>query len=104
MHEMIRGTKHHTLDIARFAGVLSTVSVMNGKDHDISEKTKEKYHRLIEVATYVPYSKFPEKEGPGNPPIGLVMCMIMRTRDHSSKYRKVAGGRRIRSGSQLAQN
>lgn len=67
------------LDIARLAGVsASTVSkVMNGKDHDISEKTKKKVLKVIEEEHYVPYSKFLEKEGLKNHLIGLVIKRII---------------------------
>lgn len=63
------------LDIAELAGVsASTVSkVMNGKDKDISEKTKRKVLKVIEDKQYIPYSKFREKEGLKNHLIGLVI-------------------------------
>ena len=71
------------LDIARLAGVsASTVSkVMNGKDHDISEKTKKKVLQVIEEEHYVPYSKFLEKEGLKNHLIGLVIKKDHRERE-----------------------
>ena len=52
-------------DIAKLAGVsVSTVSkVMNGKDKDISEKTKQKVLKVVEEEQYVPYLKYREKEG-----------------------------------------
>ena len=62
-------------DIAKLAGVsASTVSkVMNGKDKDISDKTKQKVLEVIEQEQYVPYLKFREKEGLKSHFIGLVM-------------------------------
>ena len=62
-------------DIAKLAGVsASTVSkVMNGKDKDISDKTKQKVLEVIEQEQYVPYLKFREKEGLKSHLIGLVM-------------------------------
>lgn len=64
------------LDIAELAGVsASTVSkVMNGKDKDISEKTKQKVLKVIEDKQYIPYSKFREKEGLKNHLIGLIIA------------------------------
>lgn len=60
----------------------STVSkVMNGKDHDISEKTKKKVLQVIEEEHYVPYSKFLEKEGLKNHLIGLVIKKDHRERE-----------------------
>nr|WP_106788569.1 LacI family DNA-binding transcriptional regulator [Massilistercora timonensis] len=62
-------------DIAKLAGVsVSTVSkVMNGKDKDISEKTKQRVLKVIEEEQYIPYFKFREKEGLKSHLIGLVM-------------------------------
>ena len=50
-------------DIAKLAGVsVSTVSkVMNGKDKDISEKTKQKVLKVVEEEQYVPYLKYRER-------------------------------------------
>ena len=48
-------------DIAKLAGVsVSTVSkVMNGKDKDISEKTKQRVLKVIEEEQYIyPSTKF----------------------------------------------
>lgn len=62
-------------DIAKLAGVsVSTVSkVMNGKDKDISEKTKQKVLKVVEEEQYVPYLKYREKEGLKSHVIGLVI-------------------------------
>lgn len=62
-------------DIAKIAGVsASTVSkVMNGKDKDISEKTRENVRKIIEENQYVPYLKFREKEGLKNRLLGLIV-------------------------------
>ena len=62
-------------DIAKLAGVsVSTVSkVMNGKDKDISEKTKQRVLKVIEEEQYIPYLKFREKEGLKSYLIGLVL-------------------------------
>ena len=62
-------------DIAKLAGVsVSTVSkVMNGKDKDISEKTKQRVLKVIEEEQYIPYLKFREKEGLKSHLIGLVL-------------------------------
>ena len=65
-------------DIAKLAGVsVSTVSkVMNGKDKDISEKTKQKVLKVVEEEQYVPYLKYREKEGLKSHVIGLVIKRI----------------------------
>lgn len=62
-------------DIAKIAGVsASTVSkVMNGKDKDISEKTRENVRKIIEENQYVPYLKFREKDGFKNRLLGLIV-------------------------------
>ena len=62
-------------DIARIAGVsASTVSkIMNGKDKDISDETRNKVLKIIEEEQYVPYSKFREKEGLKNHLVGLII-------------------------------
>lgn len=71
-------------DIARLAGVsVSTVSkVMNGKDRDISEKTKKKVLRTIEEENYVPYFKFREKEGLKTRLLGLIIRKDHREREN----------------------
>ncbi|MBD5396005.1 MAG: LacI family DNA-binding transcriptional regulator, partial [Lachnospiraceae bacterium] len=52
-------------EIARLADVsVSTVSkVMNGKDKDISKKTKDKVLKIIEENNYIPYARYRVKEG-----------------------------------------
>lgn len=71
-------------DIAKLAGVsASTVSkVMNGKDKDISEETKQKVLQIIDRENYVPYFRFLEKEGIKNRFIGLVIQRKNRERDN----------------------
>ena len=51
-------------EVAKLAGVsTSTVSkVINGKDKDISEKTRKKVLEIVESSNYVPYLKYLEKE------------------------------------------
>ena len=63
-------------EIARLADVsVSTVSkVMNGKDKDISKKTKDKVLKIIEENNYIPYARYRVKEGLINRFIGLVIC------------------------------
>lgn len=70
-------------DIAKLAGVsASTVSkVMNGKDKDISDATKQKVLKVIEDENYVPYFKFREKEGLKNHLIGLIIKRDNRERE-----------------------
>ena len=55
-------------EIADLAKVsISTVSkVMNGKDKDISEATRNKVRRVIEENNYIPYAKYRTKEGLSN--------------------------------------
>lgn len=62
-------------DIARMAGVsVSTVSkVMNGKDRDISEKTKRRVLEIIEREQYIPYFKYLEKDGLKSRFLGLIV-------------------------------
>lgn len=62
-------------EIAKLAGVsISTVSkVMNGKDKDIGEETREKVMRIVEENHYMPYAKFREKERIVNHIIGLII-------------------------------
>ena len=62
-------------EIAKLAGVsISTVSkVMNGKDKDIGEETREKVMRIVEENHYMPYAKFREKERIVNHFIGLII-------------------------------
>ncbi len=62
-------------EIAKLANVsVSTVSkVMNRKDKDISEKTKNKVLKVIEDNNYIPYAKYRVKEGLINRFIGLVI-------------------------------
>lgn len=71
-------------DIAKMAGVsVSTVSkVMNGKDGDISEKTKRKVLKIIEEEQYVPYYKYLEKEGLKSHLIGLIIRINNREREN----------------------
>ncbi len=71
-------------DIARLAGVsASTVSkVMNGKDRDISEETRQKVLAVIQQENYVPYFKFREKEGLKNHLLGLIIRRNHREREH----------------------
>ena len=49
-------------EVAKLAGVsTSTVSkVINGKDKDISEKTRKKVLEIVESSNYVPYLKYLE--------------------------------------------
>lgn len=70
-------------DIAKMAGVsVSTVSkVMNGKDKDISDKTKKKVLEIIEREQYVPYFKYLEKEGLKSRFLGLILKKNNRERD-----------------------
>ena len=62
-------------EIARLAKVsVSTVSkVMNGKDKDISEPTKQRVLKVIEENNYIPYEKYRVKEGIVNRLAGLVL-------------------------------
>ena len=87
-------------DIAKLAGVsVSTVSkVMNGKDKDISEKTKQRVLKVIEEEQYIPYLKFREKEGLKSHLIGLVLKKDNREGDriiHSAQ--KAACGEGVRA-------
>lgn len=61
--------------IAQLAKVsVSTVSkVMNGKDKDISEETRNRVLKTIKDNNYVPYAKYREKEGVMNRLIGLII-------------------------------
>lgn len=70
-------------DIAKMAGVsVSTVSkVMNGKDGDISEKTKRKVLQIIEEEQYVPYYKYLEKDGLKSHLVGLIIRINNRERE-----------------------
>ncbi|WP_270395099.1 PfkB family carbohydrate kinase [Mediterraneibacter massiliensis] len=62
-------------EIAKLAGVsVSTVSkVMNGKDKDISEKTRKRVLQIIKDTSYMPYAKYRAKEGLINRFIGLII-------------------------------
>ena len=70
-------------DIAKLAGVsASTVSkVMNGKDKDISEKTRKNVLRVIKETNYIPYFKYWEKEGLKNHLVGLIIQKENRERE-----------------------
>ena len=71
-------------DIARLAGVsASTVSkVMNGKDRDISEVTRQKVLDVIEKEHYIPYFKYREKEGLKSHLIGMIVKLDNREREN----------------------
>lgn len=62
-------------EIARLAGVsISTVSkVMNGKDKDISDRTRERVLRIVNENNYVPYAQYRAKEGLINRFVGLII-------------------------------
>lgn len=62
-------------EIAKLAEVsVSTVSkVMNGKDKDISEKTRKKILKIVEDNGYIPYAKYRVKEGLFRRFIGLII-------------------------------
>lgn len=62
-------------DIAKIAGVsVSTVSkVMNNKDQDISESTRERVLQVIEEEHYIPYARFREKDGIKSHLVGLIL-------------------------------
>ena len=72
-------------DIAKLAGVsASTVSkVMNGKDKDISEKTRKNVLRVIKETNYIPYFKYWEKEGLKNHLVGLIIQKENREREEN---------------------
>lgn len=72
-------------EIAKLAKVsVSTVSkVMNGKDKDISEPTKQRVLKVIEENNYIPYEKYRVKEGIINRLIGLIL------RKGNSSYAKI---------------
>lgn len=70
-------------EVAKLAGVsTSTVSkVINGKDKDISEKTRKKVLEIVETANYVPYLKYLEKENLKSSLIGLIIRRNHRERE-----------------------
>lgn len=70
-------------EVAKLAGVsTSTVSkVINGKDKDISEKTRKKVLEIVEAANYVPYLKYLEKENLKSSLIGLIIRRNHRERE-----------------------
>ena len=69
-------------EVAKLAGVsTSTVSkVINGKDKDISEKTRKKVLEIVESSNYVPYLKYLEKDNLKNAMIGLIIRRNHRER------------------------
>lgn len=71
-------------DIANIAGVsASTVSkVMNSKDQDISEETRNRVLQVIEAEHYVPYSKFRKKEEIKSHLLGLILQRDNREREN----------------------
>lgn len=62
-------------DIANMAGVsISTVSkVVNQKDQDISQETRQRIQDIIEKYNYTPYSKQIQKSSVSNKTIGLML-------------------------------
>ena len=70
-------------EVAKLAGVsTSTVSkVINGKDKDISEKTRKKVLEIVESSNYVPYLKYLEKDNLKNAMIGLIIRRNHRERE-----------------------
>ena len=62
-------------EVAKLAGVsTSTVSkVINGKDKDISEKTRVRVLEVVKESNYIPYLKFLEKENLKSCLIGLII-------------------------------
>lgn len=62
-------------EIARLAEVsISTVSkVMNEKDKDISEATRNKVLKVVEENNYIPYAKYRAKDGLSSKLIGLLI-------------------------------
>lgn len=71
-------------DIAKIAGVSATTvsKVMNGKDKDISDKTRQRVLQVIEEQKYTPYFKFREKEGLKTRFIGLIIKRNNREREN----------------------
>ena len=70
-------------EVAKLAGVsTSTVSkVINGKDKDISEKTRKKVLEIVETSNYIPYFKYLEKDNLKNSMIGLIIRRNHRERE-----------------------
>lgn len=70
-------------EVAKLAGVsTSTVSkVINGKDKDISEKTRKRVLEIVETANYVPYLKYLEKDNLKNAMVGLIIRRNHRERE-----------------------
>ncbi|WJH34409.1 LacI family DNA-binding transcriptional regulator [Paenibacillus sp. CC-CFT747] len=62
-------------DIARLAGVsTATVSkVLNQKDQDIGEETKQKIIKIVQETNYVPYQKVIQRMAAKTGAIGLVL-------------------------------
>ena len=70
-------------DIAKMAGVsASTVSkVINGKDKDISEATRERVMKIVEETNYMPWIKFREKESLQSHLLGMIIHKNCRERE-----------------------
>ncbi|MCI9430313.1 MAG: LacI family DNA-binding transcriptional regulator [Lachnospiraceae bacterium] len=75
-------------EVAKLAGVsTSTVSkVINGKDKDISEKTRVRVLEVVKESNYIPYLKFLEKENLKSCLIGLII-----RKDHKEREAIVVG-------------
>ena len=69
------GTTMTIQEIAALANVsTSTVSkIVNGKDKDISEATRQRVLKIIEENNYVPYSKYRKKEHMRQRLIGVIL-------------------------------
>ena len=82
-------------EVAKLAGVsTSTVSkVINGKDKDISEKTRKKVLEIVESSNYVPYLKYLEKDNLKNAMIGLIMRSNVGERETAVMAAEAAGNR-----------
>ncbi len=82
-------------EVAKLAGVsTSTVSkVINGKDKDISEKTRRKVLEIVETANYVPYLKYLEKDNLKNAMIGLIIRRDHREREEIVMAAEAAANR-----------
>lgn len=76
-------------DIARLAGVsIATVSkVLNHKDQDIGEETKNKIARIISEHNYIPYQKVMRRMAAKTATIGLVIADVA-----DSFYKQFARG------------
>lgn len=82
-------------EVAKLAGVsTSTVSkVINGKDKDISEKTRRKVLEIVETANYVPYLKYLEKDNLKNSMVGLIIRRDHREREEIVMAAEAASNR-----------